>query len=292
MIDLHAKIGVVGAGTIGVGVAQSLAQSGYRVVLVDVDEAALARAAPEIASNLRQAALFDAAVRATDHETIAELIERTTDHERLADVGFIIENTTEDLSVKQALYPKLDRICGAPCIIAANSSVISITKLAAFTSRPDRVIGMHFMNPAPRKRTVEVIRGWHTSNDTVEAAQALLSRMGKLAIIVKDMPGFVSNRVLMLMINEAIGVVRDGVAEPRDVDAIFVQCFSHRMGPLATADLIGLDTILLSLEALQSSYGSAKYTPDPLLQQMVDAGLLGRKSGRGFFHYRHPETGE
>ncbi|GMT99606.1 3-hydroxyacyl-CoA dehydrogenase family protein [Corallococcus caeni] len=281
----YARVGVVGAGVMGVGVAQNLAQTGHRVMLVDVSEEILDRARAEIAKGLRLAAMFEPAARAADHSAILEQISITTDYERLGDVDFVVENTTESWAVKQSVYPQLDRICRDDCILAANTSAISIARLASSTRRPDRVIGMHFMNPVPRKPLVEVIRGGPTSEATVEAAKTFLQQMGKRAIVVKDMPGFVSNRVLMLTINEAIFVVQDDVASPADVDEIFIQCFAHKMGPLATADLIGLDTVLHSLQVLADSYGDSKYRPCPRLVQMVQAGLLGRKSGRGFFDY-------
>jgi 3-hydroxybutyryl-CoA dehydrogenase len=280
-----ARIGVVGAGTIGVGVAQTLAQTGHRVILVDLVDDILDRARKDIGQGLRLTALFDAEVRRGNHQDILSRIDFTTDYNQLRDVELVIENSTEDWSVKQAIYPALDRTCRTDCIVAANTSAISITRLAALTQRPDRVIGMHFMNPVPQKPVVEVIRGWHTSEETVQAARSFLAQLGKRAIVVNDMPGFVSSRVLMLAINEAVFVVHENVATPDDVDDIFVKCFAHKMGPLATADLIGLDTVLRTLDVLHESYADSKYRPCPLLRQMVDAGLLGRKSGKGFFKY-------
>jgi 3-hydroxybutyryl-CoA dehydrogenase len=238
-----------------------------------------------MARELRFTALFDARARTEDPSAVLSRIDLTTDYERLAEADLVVENSTESWAVKEAIYPRLDRICPAHCIFAANTSAISITRLAATTQRPDRVIGIHFMNPVPQKPVVEVVRGRHSSDETVQAAHEFLSQMGKSAIVVNDMPGFVSNRVLMLVINEAIFIVQDGVASADDVDAIFVKCFAHKMGPLATADLIGLDTVLLTLEVLYESYAESKYRPCPLLKEMVDAGLRGRKSGRGFFQY-------
>jgi 3-hydroxybutyryl-CoA dehydrogenase len=281
----YPSIGVVGAGVMGVGVTQNLAQTGHRIVLVDLTREILERARAEISNNLRFAAMFDPALRDADHAAILDQIELTTDHEQLREVDFVVENTTESWAIKQAIYPQLDRICRDDCILAANTSALSITRIAGTTRRPDRVIGMHFMNPVPQKPVVEVIKGWHSSAATVQGARDLLQQMRKQAIVVKDMPGFVSNRVLMLTINEAIFVIQDDVASPADVDEIFVKCFAHKMGPLATADLIGLDTILRSLEVLYESYNDSKYRPCPRLKQMVDAGLHGRKSGQGFFNY-------
>jgi 3-hydroxybutyryl-CoA dehydrogenase len=209
----------------------------------------------------------------------------TTSYEALAEVDFVVENVVEKWAVKREVYPRLDRLCRPQVIFAANTSCLSITRLAAQTARPERVIGMHFMNPVPLKPTVELIRGHHTSRETVEAAQEFLAGMGKDAIVVEDLPGFVTNRVLMLTINEAVFVVQDRVAPAEDVDRLFRSCFGHKMGPLETGDLIGLDTILDSLEVLHESYGDDKFRPAPLLRKMVDAGLLGRKSGRGFYDY-------
>jgi 3-hydroxybutyryl-CoA dehydrogenase len=279
------EIGVVGAGTIGVGVAQTLAQTGHRVVLVDVAGDILDRARRDIGQGLRLAALFDAGMRRESHPEILSRITFTTDYDRLRDAELVVENSTEDWSVKEAVYPVLDRICRAECVLAANTSAVPIGRLAALTTRPDRVIGMHFMNPVPRKPVVEVIKGRDTSEETVRTARSLLDRLGKRAIVVNDRPGFVSSRVLMLTINEAVFVVHENVAPPGDVDDIFVSCFAHKMGPLATADLIGLDTVLRTLDVLTESYSDGKFRPCPLLRQMVGAGLLGRKTGKGFFEY-------
>ncbi len=281
----YRKLGVIGAGVIGVGVAQSLAQTGHLVVLVDISEDILDRARKDISKNLKFAALFDPKVREASHSEILARIEFTTDYDCLNEADLVVENSTESWSVKESIYPRLDRICRPDCILAANTSAISITRLAATTQRPDRVIGIHFMNPVPQKNVVEVVKGRHTSEETLQAATDFLHRLGKRAIVVKDMPGFVSNRVLMLAINEAIFIVQDDVAIPSDVDEIFVKCLGHKMGPLATADLIGLDTVLLSLDILCQSYNDSKYRPCPLLKQMVDAGLRGQKSGKGFYDY-------
>jgi 3-hydroxybutyryl-CoA dehydrogenase len=223
--------------------------------------------------------------RAADPDEVLSRIELTTDYQALEGAEFVIENVTEKWEIKRDVYPELDRICPERCIFSANTSAISITKLASLTQRAPQVLGMHFMNPVPMKNMVEVIRGYHTSGHTIEMAQALLAQMGKEGIVVNDSPGFVSNRVLMLTINEAIFVVQDQVAPAVDVDRIFKTCFEHKMGPLETADLIGLDTILLSLEVLYESFNDSKYRPCPLLKKLVDAGLLGRKSGQGFYSY-------
>jgi 3-hydroxybutyryl-CoA dehydrogenase len=281
----YGKIGVIGAGVIGVGVAQNLAQTGHLVVLIDLSDSILSQARTTMTNELKLAALFDAKAREADQSEIVSRIDFTTDYNRLKDADLVVENSTESWPVKESIYPRLDQICQPDCILAANTSAISITRLGSLTRRADRVLGMHFMNPVPQKSVVEVIRGWHTTEETLKAAGLFLQQLGKRMIVVNDMPGFVSNRVLMLMINEAIFTVQDKVASPADVDEIFTKCFAHKMGPLATADLIGLDTILLTLNVLYKSYSDTKYRPCPLLRQMIDAGLRGRKSGKGFFDY-------
>lgn len=281
----YPRVGVVGAGVMGIGVAENLAATGHQVILVDIAREALETARSQIDRNLRCAVLWDAAASQEDHSATLDRITFTTEYEDLSAADFLIENTTERWSIKKGIYPRLDEICPPECLFAANTSAIAISRLAERTSRPEKVVGMHFMNPVPKKKFVEVIRTRLSSAATLQAAQEFLAQMGKEAILVNDLPGFVSNRVLMLAINEAIGVVQDEVASPRDVDAIFVKCAGHKMGPLATADLIGLDTILMTLDVLHESYGHSKYVPCPLLKQMVEAGQLGRKSGRGFFQY-------
>lgn len=279
------NVGVIGAGVMGSGLAQSLAQARHRVMLVDVSEKVLNQAKQEIRKNVRFGGLFVKGQRAADPDEVLGRIELTTDYQTLKDADFVIENVTEKWEIKREVYAELDRICPQRSVFAANTSAISITRLASLTQRAPQVVGMHFMNPVPMKTMVEVIRGYHTSAHTIETAKALLAQMGKEGIIVNDSPGFVSNRVLMLTINEAIFVVQDQVAPAEDVDRIFKTCFEHKMGPLETADLIGLDTILLSLEVLYESFNDSKYRPCPLLKKMVDAGLLGRKSGQGFYSY-------
>lgn len=278
------RIGVIGAGLMGRGLAQTLAQHGLDVVLIDVSDEVLSAAGQAIHDALKAAALFDPALR--DRGAILARITATTDYAALGQVDMVIENSTEDWSVKTAVYAGLADACRTGCPIAANTSAIPIARLAALVPDPSRVIGMHFMNPVPHKPLVEVIRAPATSERAVAAARALLTRIGKRAIVVGDSPGFVTNRVLMLTINEAIALVDEGVAPAADVDALFVGCFAHAMGPLATADLIGLDTILRSLVVLQDSFGDAKYAAHPLLRRMVANGHHGRKTGRGFFDYR------
>lgn len=281
----YKKVGVVGAGVMGSGVAQDLAQKGVDTVLVDISEAALAKARTTIHNAVRFAAMMQRGATSADPDAVLARIDFTTAYERLEDVEFLVENVVENWEVKREVYRRMDAICGEACVFAANTSAISITKLGGATRRADRVLGMHFMNPVPMKTTVEVIRGHHTSEETLARGKAFLAQLGKKAIVVNDMPGFVSNRVLMLTVNEAVFLLQDQVASAADVDRIFRECFGHKMGPLETADLIGLDTILYSLDELHRAYRDPKFRPCPLLQRMVDAGLHGRKSGEGFHKY-------
>ncbi|MEX2601914.1 MAG: 3-hydroxyacyl-CoA dehydrogenase NAD-binding domain-containing protein [Balneolaceae bacterium] len=278
--------GVVGAGVMGSGMAQNLAQSGYNVVLVDISEEVLKETEADIRRNVRFSAFY-AKDKSTleDIDTVMARIDFTTDYSKLKSAGFIVENATEKWEVKQSVYPLIDKYAPEDTVVAANTSCFSITRLGALTNRPDKIIGMHFMNPVPMKATVEVIKGYHTSEKTIKTGTEFLADIGKEGIIVNDSPGFVSNRVLMLTINEAAFLVYEGVATPQQVDEIFRKCFGHKMGPLETGDLIGLDTILYSIEVLWESYNDSKYRPCPMLKKMVDAGLLGRKSGEGFFKY-------
>ncbi len=278
-------VGVIGAGVMGTGVAQNLAQTGHRVLLIDVSDEILAKARNSIHNNVRFQKLFQRVEGLEDPETVLGRIESGTSFDVLVEADYVIENVIEKWDVKQDVYARMSSICTSGTIFAANTSAISITRIASATGRPAKVIGIHFMNPVPMKNTVEVIRGYHTSKETIETSKELLARMGKECIVVNDMPGFVSNRVLMLTINEAIFLVQDQVAPAEDVDRIFKECFGHKMGPLETADLIGLDTILYSIEVLYESYNDSKYRPCPLLKKMVDAGLHGRKSGQGFYKY-------
>jgi 3-hydroxybutyryl-CoA dehydrogenase len=282
-------VGVIGAGVMGVGVAQSLAQSEYRVLLIDLNHEILDRARSQIQENLRLHALLKKGPAALRTKAVMERITFSSDSRILEAADFLIENVVEKWEIKRRLYQEVDSICPGRTIFAANTSAIPITRIASATRRPAKVLGMHFMNPVPLKRTVEVIRGYHTAEETIEAARNLLAQMEKDCIIVNDSPGFVSNRVLMLTVNEAIFLVHERVAAAAEVDRIFKECFGHKMGPLETADLIGLDTILLSLEVLYESFSDSKYRPCPLLKQMVDAGLYGRKSGAGFYPYQIAE---
>ncbi len=284
-MDSIRTVGVIGAGVMGTGLAQSLAQSGHEVVLVDRTEDILGEAVDAVRQNLRLARMLGGPAPTEDRELVLKRISCTTTYEGIEAADFVIENVTEDWAVKRPVYEVLDARCAPRTVFAVNTSVIPITRVGAATTRPDRVLGMHFMNPVPMKPVVEVIRGHHTSQATVDTANRLLGQMGKRSVVVADSPGFVSNRVLMLTVNEAVFLLHEGVATPAQVDEIFRECFGHPMGPLATADLIGLDTILQSVQGLYEAFGDSKYRPCPLLTRMVDAGHLGRKSGKGFFDY-------
>jgi 3-hydroxybutyryl-CoA dehydrogenase len=278
------KVGVVGIGVIGAGVVQALAEAGFDVLAVDRDDERVHQAKRAVTRQLRMMRLLGKRGGASP-EDLLRRVSWASDLEALGEADFVIENVPEVVDLKRSVLARLDRICGPEVVFALNTSCIPITRLAAATLRPAQVLGIHFMNPVPLKDTVEVVRGFHTSPQTVEVAGALLGAMGKEYVVVNDAPGFVSNRVLMLTINEAIQVLQDGVASHEEIDRIFTACFGHKMGPLRTADLIGLDTILLSIQVLYDDYADGKYRPAPLLRKMVDAGHLGQKSGRGFYAY-------
>ncbi|MCB2298656.1 3-hydroxyacyl-CoA dehydrogenase family protein [Clostridium tagluense] len=278
------KIGVVGAGVIGVGVAQKFAQYGHEVTIIDVSNRILEEARESIIKNIKFFNMFNRDKMVNKEEVISK-INFTTNYSELLKAEFIIENVPEIAQVKKEVYEKLDTVASSECIYLVNTSCISITKIASYTKRKDKVIGTHFMNPVPVKRAVEVIKGYHTSTETIEKVEKLLSGIEIEVIIVNDLPGFVSNRVSHVFMNEAAYTVQDNVASPEKVDLIFKKCFEHKLGPLETADLIGLDTVVNSLDILYESYQDSKFRCCPLLRKMVDAGLLGRKSGKGFYEY-------
>lgn len=278
-------VGVVGAGVMGIGVAQSLAQTGHNVILVDIADNILEHARAEITKNIRLQRMWNKKPDQESIETSLQRITFTQNYNLFTDVDFVIENATEKWEIKRKIHEQIDAICPEDVIFAVNTSAISITRVGSVTKRPERIIGTHFMNPVPMKNTVEVIRGYHTSEETIATTKELLASMGKEGIVVNDMPGFVSNRISHLFMNEAAFVVQDQVATAKEVDEIFTRCYGHAMGPLQTADLIGLDTVLDTLHVLYESYNDSKYRPCPLLKKMVDAGLYGRKSGQGFYSY-------
>ncbi len=277
-------IGVVGAGTMGNGIAQVAARAGYEVVLRDVSEEFLERGMKAIDRSL-QRDVDKERLKEEEKRSIVGRIRTTTALSDLAGAGFVVEAIYENLEAKQSVFRELDETCGADAILASNTSSISITKLGAATRRPEKVIGMHFMNPVPVMKLVEVIRGIATSDETWARTRELTEKMGKTALECNDSPGFVSNRVLMPMINEAVFALYEGVATRESIDGIMKLGMNHPMGPLTLADFIGLDVCLAILNVLHTELGDPKYRPCPLLRKYVDAGWLGRKSGRGFYEY-------
>ncbi len=282
-MEIH-TIGVVGAGTMGHGIAQVAAQSGYDVVLVDAAPAALERGRTQIGKGLERLVAKEK-LTAEERDRALERLTTGADLAAFAHADLVVEAVVERLEVKQKLLSELDHVCPPATILATNTSSISITKLAGSTGRPEKVIGMHFMNPVPVMQLIEVIRGLATSQETYDAVEVASRQMGKTPVEVHDAPGFVSNRVLMPMINEAIFCLAEGVGKAEAIDGVMKMGMNHPMGPLALADLIGLDVCLDILRVLQQGFGDPKYRPCPLLVKMVDAGRLGRKSGRGFYEY-------
>lgn len=283
MEQIH-TIAVLGAGTMGNGIAHVIARSGINVILSDVAESALDRGFTTIRANLAREAAKQK-LSEQQAEEAAQRITLTTDLESLALADLAIEAATEQFAIKSELFAELDRILPAHAILASNTSSISITRLAATTKRPEQVIGMHFFNPVPVMKLVEVIRGLQTSQVTFDRVHALSIQFGKTPVEVNDAAGFVSNRVLMPLINEAIFAVMEGVAKPEAIDQVFQLGMAHPMGPLTLADFIGLDVCLDIMRVLHEALGDPKYRPCPLLIRMVDAGWLGRKSQRGFYTY-------
>lgn len=279
-----AVIGVVGAGLMGADIALCCAAHGHHVVLKDVDQAALDRFSEGLAHKLRGYRMMGAKFERNAAEILA-LVKPTLDYAALAEVEWVIESVPEQVELKTRVYGELREACRDDTRYAVNTSCIPITRLAALMPHPERVLGAHFMNPVPLKHAVEVVRGFHTSDDTIDCVRHLLKSIGKHAIVVKDFPGFVANRLSHLFMNEAAFLVQDGVAKPAEIDAIFREGYGHKMGPLETADLIGLDTVVQSLEVLYQHYQDPKFRCSPLLRQMVDAGLHGKKSGKGFYEY-------
>jgi 3-hydroxybutyryl-CoA dehydrogenase len=279
------RVAVLGAGNIGVGVVTDLILHGIDAVVVDVSADILDRAKAQILDNVRYAPMLS---KSLPRMTKDEALRRLTLTTQLSDVAccdFVIENVTEDWDIKRQVYQALDRLLPSEVCCGANTSCISITQIGSVTGRAANIVGIHLMNPVHLKPTVEVIRGFHTSERALNVLLQLFSQLKKDAIIVEDMPGFVSNRISHLFMNEAAFVLQDRVAKPEQIDAVFKKCFGHTMGPLETADLIGLDTVVRSLDVLYESFQDPKYRVCPLMRKLVHAGHLGRKAGKGFYEY-------
>ncbi len=277
-------VGVIGAGTMGNGIAQVFTQAGFDVCLVDIAQPMLERARKTIDASLAKF-VEKGTLTAADRDASIGRLATATSIDRLADADYVVEAIVENAEAKRGLFTSLDAITGPAVILASNTSSISITLLGAATRRPDKVLGMHFMNPVPLMTLVEMIRGQATSADSMRIASALCTALGKTPIEAADYPGFIANRILMPMINEAIFALMEGVGTPEAIDAVMKLGMNHPMGPLTLADFIGLDVCLAILNVLHDGFGDPKYRPCPLLRRMVAAGQLGRKSGRGFYTY-------
>ena len=276
--------GVVGAGQMGSGIAQVAAQAGFNVIMRDIKDEFVQRGLNNIKKNLERA-VSKGKISEDEKNAILGRIKGTTDMKDFKDADFVVEAVIENFDLKKQVFQELDEITRDDIVLATNTSSISITKIAACTKRPEKVIGMHFMNPVPVMKLVEIIRGLATSDETFTLTKELAEKMGKTVAEANDFPGFISNRILLPMINEAIYCLYEGVGTPEAIDTVMKLGMNHPMGPLALADLIGLDTCLAILEVLYEGFGDPKYRPCPLLRKYVDAGWLGRKTGRGFYKY-------
>ncbi len=278
------KVGVIGAGTMGNGIAQVFAAHGFEVVINDISGQALERGVGNITNSLDRLIKSEKISDADKNGTLSR-ISTSTDMSALADADLVVEAASENFEIKANIFSELDKVCKAETILASNTSSISLTRIAAVTSRPEKVIGMHFMNPVPLMKLIEVIRALQTDDATCAVIEELSAALNKTAVMAQDSPGFVANRILVPMINEAIFCLQEGIAEPEAIDEIMKLGMNHPIGPLALADLIGLDVILSITRVFQEELGDPKFRPCPLLIRMVDAGYLGRKAGRGFYQY-------
>ena len=281
------NIAVIGAGTMGNGIAHVFAQHGYQVNLIDVSADALDKALKTIEKNLDRMLSKEKITAETKEKTLSNLYKITNLKDGVSNADLVVEAATENMDIKLSIFKEMDQFAPANCILSTNTSSISITKIAAATKRADRVIGMHFMNPVPVMKLVEVIKGYSTSNETLETIMELSKIIGKVPVEVNDFPGFVANKILMPMINEAIITLHEGVAGVEEIDTVMKLGMAHPMGPLQLADFIGLDVCLAILKVLQDGFGNPKYAPCPLLVNMVTAGKLGVKSGEGFYNWIH-----
>ena len=281
------NIAVIGAGTMGNGIAHVFAQNGYKVNLIDISAEALDKAFKTIEKNLDRMLSKEKITTETKEKTLSNLHKITNLKEGVSDADLVVEAATENMDIKLSIFKQMDQFAPANCILSTNTSSISITKIAAVTKRADKVIGMHFMNPVPVMKLVEVIKGYSTSNKTLQTIMELSKIIGKVPVEVNDFPGFVANKILMPMINEAIITLHEGVAGVEEIDTVMKLGMAHPMGPLQLADFIGLDVCLAILKVLQDGFGNPKYAPCPLLVNMVTAGKLGVKSGEGFYNWSH-----
>ncbi|MEC7937299.1 MAG: 3-hydroxybutyryl-CoA dehydrogenase [Bacteroidota bacterium] len=281
------NIAVIGAGTMGNGIAHVFAQNGYKVNLIDISTEALDKAFKTIEKNLDRMLSKEKITTETKEKTLSNLHKITNLKEGVSDADLVVEAATENMDVKLSIFKQMDQFAPANCILSTNTSSISITKIAAVTKRADKVIGMHFMNPVPVMKLVEVIKGYSTSNETLQNIMELSKIIGKVPVEVNDFPGFVANKILMPMINEAIITLHEGEAGVEEIDTVMKLGMAHPMGPLQLADFIGLDVCLAILKVLQDGFGNPKYAPCPLLVNMVTAGKLGVKSGEGFYNWSH-----
>lgn len=277
-------IGVIGAGTMGHGIAQAFVMKGYPVILTDVDSGQLEHAVTQIKNSVKKLSSKEI-ISVAEAKKAMELLQTNTQLESLGESALVVEAATEKFDIKADIFRRLDSICSPPTILASNTSSISLTQLASLTDRPQQVIGMHFMNPVPIMKLVEIIRAKQTSEEVFQIIFHLAEKLDKVPVCSEDFPGFISNRILMPMINEAIFTFYEGVGTAEDIDQVMKLGMNHPIGPLALADMIGLDTCLSIMNVLHEGFGESKYRPCPLLKQMVAAGLLGRKTGEGFYHY-------